>query len=695
MQTYSEIEDGNEVIAHFFERIDSNRDGRLSWHEVKSALAACDDRFKMKLTDLLKKFEEDLHSITGAADGFHKSIDLTRFKDIVMKMPRIHGQRFLWVKSLNLNMLLARKLKIGDLFDELSGIKEMEEEELNTALKECFQDVESVVKSEWRLLKRSEIVLEEVEAAISKYNGEVGSFGDTEMFQEGLDNQIGSPDPFILTGIFRENILSAQSRERSVTSNYEIVFSSMQEYARVFGNPLEYESDPSSKLKDVNTEIPKFLVEVAKGKHPNVNGPTEAELKCLESEFRVLREYYLKISKINQNVFPGDIGNVQQSMEVQFEASDTESASKFHAEFVKLVDQAEDILFFVDSGQAPGKNTFNVTFFGTIKFFDSEYRPFMETLRSSHPSVKIQEYSEWFRTYIYCELERSKPINLPELLQRLDISELRQISALKESASKECHIDSIVTVAQTGSRIVCKQGRRHLSLRQLMNLPEIKEAKLRVEEAMQVYQYTGPLFQVNVMFTTLVAAALSCWLLFRTFFFDFILLILQILNMILRGMPFKGTSAHERRKELADTDSKFKDSTVLCTQHSNVVKGWKSFENLCPTSIHTLVSANLKLLRTTKLPPERKVFRGLGRMHLGSKWFSPNQRGARSGVELGFMSTTLKRNVALEYSGVKIGGVGTILEFDVGEIDCGAQLDFLSQYPGFKRSSCFKINFPH
>ena len=104
-------------------------------------------------------------------------------------------------------------------------------------------------------------------------------------------------------------------------------------------------------------------------------------------------------------------------------------------------------------------------------------------------------------------------------------------------------------------------------------------------------------------------------------------------------------------------------------------------ENLYATSIHTLVSAILKLSRATSIPRGRKAFRGLGRMKLGSEWFRPDERGARSGVELGFMSTTLSRHVAVEYSGVK-GGVGTVLEFQVGAIDCGARLDALSQYQG-------------
>ena len=47
------------------------------------------------------------------------------------------------------------------------------------------------------------------------------------------------------------------------------------------------------------------------------------------------------------------------------------------------------------------------------------------------------------------------------------------------------------------------------------------------------------------------------------------------------------------------------------------------------------------------------------------------------------MSTTKNRGVAVEYSGMKSGKVGTIFEFSVGSVDIGAQLDSLSQYPGW------------
>ena len=108
-------------------------------------------------------------------------------------------------------------------------------------------------------------------------------------------------------------------------------------------------------------------------------------------------------------------------------------------------------------------------------------------------------------------------------------------------------------------------------------------------------------------------------------------------------------------------------------------------QNLYSTSILVLQSAVLKLAAKTKVPVMRKVYRGIG-MKLGDEWFEPNKRGVICGVELAFMSTTTNMEIALDYSGVGKSEVGFMFEFDVGAVDCGAQLDTLSQYPGVSLS---------
>ena len=50
-------------------------------------------------------------------------------------------------------------------------------------------------------------------------------------------------------------------------------------------------------------------------------------------------------------------------------------------------------------------------------------------------------------------------------------------------------------------------------------------------------------------------------------------------------------------------------------------------------------------------------------------------------VEFGLMSTTASRETAVAYSG-KDGQRCTVLEIAVGRVDVGADIGFLSQYPG-------------
>ena len=65
---------------------------------------------------------------------------------------------------------------------------------------------------------------------------------------------------------------------------------------------------------------------------------------------------------------------------------------------------------------------------------------------------------------------------------------------------------------------------------------------------------------------------------------------------------------------------------------------------------------------------------------LPESFWKPNEHGVCGGVETAFLSTTNERNVAVEYARSK-GGVAVLFEFQMGMIDRGADLTWLSQYP--------------
>jgi hypothetical protein len=65
------------------------------------------------------------------------------------------------------------------------------------------------------------------------------------------------------------------------------------------------------------------------------------------------------------------------------------------------------------------------------------------------------------------------------------------------------------------------------------------------------------------------------------------------------------------------------------------------------TTLHVLNSAILKL---SKVQPAQKVFRGNQGGVLPKEFWEPNKDNIRGGIEMGFMSTTTKRAVAVKYS---------------------------------------------
>ena len=71
--------------------------------------------------------------------------------------------------------------------------------------------------------------------------------------------------------------------------------------------------------------------------------------------------------------------------------------------------------------------------------------------------------------------------------------------------------------------------------------------------------------------------------------------------------------------------------------------------NLYATTIHILVSAVIKIARTTKLPSGLELFRGLGGlMALPDSFFRVDANGCRGYAEWGFLSTTSNKAVAIE-----------------------------------------------
>ena len=95
------------------------------------------------------------------------------------------------------------------------------------------------------------------------------------------------------------------------------------------------------------------------------------------------------------------------------------------------------------------------------------------------------------------------------------------------------------------------------------------------------------------------------------------------------------------------------------------------------TTLHTINSAIIKL---GKLTPACKVYRGISGGVLPEQFRKPNKQNVCGGVEFSFMSTTTNREVAAHYAAGG-GKAGLLFEIQMGIIDRGAEISWLSQYP--------------
>ncbi|KAJ1466266.1 hypothetical protein T484DRAFT_1922379 [Baffinella frigidus] len=99
------------------------------------------------------------------------------------------------------------------------------------------------------------------------------------------------------------------------------------------------------------------------------------------------------------------------------------------------------------------------------------------------------------------------------------------------------------------------------------------------------------------------------------------------------------------------------------------------------TTIHAIASALKKVAWVTKLPAGGKVYRGQSGVKLPDKFEVPDEYGCRGGVERGFMSTSTSKMQALTYIDMSKGRP-TLFEIQLGQVDRGATLRWISQFPG-------------
>jgi hypothetical protein len=108
---------------------------------------------------------------------------------------------------------------------------------------------------------------------------------------------------------------------------------------------------------------------------------------------------------------------------------------------------------------------------------------------------------------------------------------------------------------------------------------------------------------------------------------------------------------------------------------------WKEIFKYCNCYRTTLHAINSGIIKLSKLTKVQKVYRGIGGRSLPETFNIPNQFNVKGGVELGFMSTSTNKDVALDYAKKSGCGRGILFEIKQGMVDRGADLQWLSQHP--------------
>eukprot|EP01051_Picozoa_sp_SAG22_P007310 SAG22_NODE_510_length_9598_cov_6.080114_4_plen_700_part_00 len=135
-------------------------------------------------------------------------------------------------------------------------------------------------------------------------------------------------------------------------------------------------------------------------------------------------------------------------------------------------------------------------------------------------------------------------------------------------------------------------------------------------------------------------------------------------------------------------------NTVLRSMNSGGVVPFGSLKGLHVEGrfVTTIHATNSGVIKLSRLQPACPIFRGVSGMKLPRSFTVPNAQHIMSGVELGFMSASLDRNVAEKYSKGSTDAPSLIFEMQQGMVNRGAFLGWLSQYP-HEKGACFLLPF--
>jgi hypothetical protein len=315
---FDEAADDDALLKHVFDKIDTDRNARISKEELSNALQS---ETSKELVEALKKaFERDGSSEinferfkAGASQVSvpsvcSKSLLCGSFRNtkvncrVAAQVPRVKGERVQWVRTLGLEGLLAKHLPLGNFVDQLNGIKTMAEEELSVAVHRFIAELPAVVSAGLKKLKGRAAsqfgskVQEHINSKFTLDGAFVGKFATLDDFYKGPEELIGTPNPKIMQGMHAEHCLRGNSQREFTTSNYNLTTTPATEW--------EFVVEPRDEVAYPHT--PKDKAQWPKGMNWKGKSGREAEdVEVIMQRKQVTLAGLLKVEVIALRLYTG------------------------------------------------------------------------------------------------------------------------------------------------------------------------------------------------------------------------------------------------------------------------------------------------------------------------------------------------------------------------------------------------------
>jgi hypothetical protein len=628
-------------------------------------------------------------SKTLLAEG--KKLDFLAVKQAARRVPRVSGQRMEWIRSMGLDGALARHLDPGTLDDGLHGVRDMSKGKALMALRAFFTDAERIFLKALDDLQKSTGSKSAAEANSKFADGFQGNFASLSDFHAGAEATLllGYPNPDIIRGILLEHTAHPSVERLFMTPNYKIVTCLLIEY--MWAMFEEQDRDVQHRVRERLTTI-------------SAERGCEQQTGAGNAEIRFPGEVGDKFTESLVMIEVVDLCHVDTAImtKVCAEAVNAEGVLVTEEQRVRgasMLDQAAchawlakcDTILSTSQKLVQRSARENSHMIGVVlpmprTAAEERCKDLQAAVEKAYPvmaarseTVTVFAAVKACKTWTFCACTSVGALRKSLSEQSLtDLRTLYQHLVPNEAESHESLCDAIT------NEFVCTELRGDLraalknaseaqlqtlvsswglppaaSLRKEEQIKQIEQSLVSEERWRQVEGWVG-LYRGRLQGRTRLGLE-------------------KVIERAKERINLCRLTKGECLALYSYTGPEFVPMNAILRSFPKhileLLKGDHHQDNKLCTTLFCISSGLKKLARSTDLPPNSTVYRGLGKMQLPAQFWVPRGTPAwRGGVERAFMSTTADKAVALFYA----NGRGTVVEIGVGRIQIGGDVSFLS-----------------